>query len=88
MAENNSSSRSNATTLEEMGAFWDTHDVTELDDPSVPDVTVTFRRTIAIESQLWDAIAQEAQQRGVTIETLVNLWLQQKLGDHPPKRAA
>jgi hypothetical protein len=87
MAENNPSSRSNATSLEDMGAFWDTHDFTE-HDPGEPDVTVTFRRTIAIEAQLWEAIAQEAHQRGVTIETLINLWLQQKLGDHPPKRAA
>lgn len=87
MAENKPSSSSNATTLDGMGAFWDTHDFIE-HDPGGPDVVVTFRRMIAIEAQLWDAIAQEAQLRGVKIETLVNLWLQQKLVDHPPKRAA
>ncbi len=39
MAENNPSSRSNATTLEDMGAFWETHDFTE-HDPGEPDVTL------------------------------------------------
>jgi hypothetical protein len=87
MAESKASSISNATTLDDMGAFWDTHDFTE-HDTAEPDVVVTFRRTIAIEAQLWDAIAHEAQLRGVTIETLVNLWLQQKLTDSPPQRAA
>lgn len=37
MNETNLSSISHAGTDEKMGEFWDTHDFTEFDDPSVPD---------------------------------------------------
>jgi hypothetical protein len=87
MAENKHSSISNATNLDDMGAFWDTHDFTDHDSEGA-DITVAFHRAIAIEPQLFAAIEQEARTRGVTVETLVNLWLQQRLSAIPPKIAA
>lgn len=78
MDANKRSSISNATTLEEMGAFWDTHDFTE-HDTDAPDVTFTIARAIQIEAELLAALEQQARLRGVSVETLVNLWLQQKL---------
>jgi hypothetical protein len=87
MSENKRSSVSYATSLEEVGAFWDTHDFTE-HDTNQPDILFTVRRTIAIEAQLFEAIKQEAHSRGVTVETLVNVWLQQKMSDESTKRAA
>jgi hypothetical protein len=87
MEENRRSSISHATTLEDMGAFWDTHDLTEY-DTDAPDVAFTFRRTIAIEMNLYEAIEKEAQARGVSPETLINLWLQQKLSDKHQQVAA
>jgi hypothetical protein len=48
MDENKRSSISNATTLEEMGAFWDTHDFTEY-DTDAPDVPFTIARAVQIE---------------------------------------
>ena len=71
---------SHATSLEEMGAFWDTHDFTDY-DTDAPDVEIKLARVVPIEAALLQALRQQAQQRGVTVETLVNLWLQQKLID-------
>jgi len=87
MDANKRSSISNATTLEEMGAFWDTHDFTEF-DTDAPDVPFTVARAVQIEAELLTALEQQAQLRGVSLETLVNLWLQQKLNEEARPAAA
>ncbi len=86
MAANNRSSISQAETLEQIGEFWDTHDFTDYDDPTLPDVEMTVSGMVAIEAELLAALDEQAQRRGVTVETLVNLWLQQKLAEQmsPP----
>jgi hypothetical protein len=78
MDANRRSSVSQAKTLEEMGEFWDTHDFTEF-DTDASDVEFTMDRGVAIEAELLAALQETARLRGVSIETLVNLWLQQKL---------
>jgi len=78
MAENRKSSISGATTLREVGEFWDTHDFTSFDSEA-PDVKMEFLSSIAIEPDLLSEIEGQASIRGVTVETLVNLWLQEKL---------
>lgn len=83
MAENKHSSISNASSLEEMGSFWETHDFTEY-DTDAPDAEFTIARSVHIEAELFAALEQQAQQRGVSLETLVNLWLQQKLNEEAP----
>jgi len=80
MDANKPSSISQATTLEEMGAFWDSHDFTEY-DTDAPDVAFTIARAVQIEAELFVALAQQAHVHGVSVETLINLWLQQKLAD-------
>ncbi|MBI3958034.1 MAG: hypothetical protein HY328_04415 [Chloroflexi bacterium] len=80
MQENRHSTISNARSLEEIGEFWDTHDFTEFDDDS-PDVAFTIANAIAIEADLFSAVEQQARLRGVSVETLVNLWLQEKLAE-------
>jgi hypothetical protein len=80
MDANKRSSISNVTSLEEMGAFWDTHDFTDY-DTDAPDVTFTIARTVQIEVDLLIALEQQASLRGVSVETLINLWLQQKLSE-------
>ncbi len=84
MAANNRSSISQAETLEQIGEFWDTHDFTDYDDVARPDVEITFSGAVAIEAELLAALDEQAAQRGVTVETLVNLWLQQKLAEQSP----
>ena len=79
MDANKLSSISQADTDEGMGEFWDTHDFTEFDNPDLPDVKFTLTCAVPIEIELFAALEKQAQQRGVQVETLANLWLQQKL---------
>lgn len=81
MEENELSSISNADTLDKMGEFWDTHDFTEYDDPNAPDVEFEVSCTVPIEEELFSLVERQARLRGVKVETLVNLWIQQKLAE-------
>lgn len=78
MLGNNLSSISQADTLEKMGEFWDTHDFTQF-DTDAPDIEFTINCTIAIDPDLLVAVEKQAQKRGIQVETLINLWLQEKL---------
>ena len=78
MQENRLSTISGAQSMEEMGEFWDSHDFTEFDDDA-PDIAFTIASSISIEADLLSAVEQQARLRGVSTETLVNLWLQEKL---------
>jgi hypothetical protein len=75
----NKTTISKATTDEEVGEFWDTHDFTDFDDPGAPDIAFEVSFAVPVEVELFSAIEQAARKRGVAVETLVNLWLQQKL---------
>jgi hypothetical protein len=74
------SSLSKADTDEKIGEFWDTHDFTDF-DTDVPDVEFEIAYTVTLEVDLFSQIEQQARQRGVKVETLVNLWLRQKLAE-------
>ncbi|GAK59133.1 hypothetical protein U27_06109 [Candidatus Vecturithrix granuli] len=78
MEKNNVSSISHADSLEKMGEFWDTHDFTDF-DTEAPDVECTVTCAVPIELELFSAVEKQAHVHGVIVETLVNLWLQQKL---------
>ena len=75
------SSISKADTDEKIGEFWDTHDFTDF-DTDVPDVEFEIAYTVPLEVDLFSQIEQQARQRGVKVEALVNLWLRQKLAEH------
>jgi len=81
MDANRLSSISKADSLEKMGEFWDTHDFTEFDDPNAPDVEFTITCAVPIELDLLSTVEKQARRRGVQVETLVNLWLQQKVAE-------
>lgn len=81
MGANRLSSISHADTEEKVGEFWDTHDFTDFDDPSLPDVKFEIACAVPIELELFSALEKQARQRGVQVETLVNLWLQQRLSE-------
>ena len=87
MAENKLSSISQADSLEAMGKFWDTHDFTQF-DTDAPDVEFTISSTISIEPDLLAAMEKQARLRGIRVETLVNLWLQEKLTEQAALVAA
>ena len=80
MDENRISSISKADTDEKIGDFWDTHDFTDF-DTGAPDVEFSVSFAVPVEVELLGAIEIEAKRHGVNIETLVNLWLQQKLAE-------
>ncbi len=75
------SSISHANTDEKIGEFWDTHDFTDYDNPAAADVKFEITCAVPIEADLFAVLEKQAQRRGVQVETLVNLWLQQKLDE-------
>ena len=75
----NKSSTSKTNSLKRMGQFWDKHDFTEFDDPNAPDVKFDVTVAIPIEPDLLSDIEELAHMRGIKVETLVNLWLKEKV---------
>jgi hypothetical protein len=70
--------------LEAAAEFWDTHSLTDYRDEFRPvkDVKIDLdSRRLRLENELAPKIGRIARQRGVSSETLINLWLQQKLAD-------
>lgn len=81
MDANRLSSISKADSLKKMGEFWDTHDFTDFDNSDASDVDFTIKCAVPIELDLLSSMEKQARQRGVKVDTLVNLWLQQKLAE-------
>lgn len=82
MSENKKTEISNARTLEEIGEFWDTHSLDDHWDKTREaefEVRAAQRRRVTVEPQIYKQIEAEARVRGVVPETLVNLWLAEKL---------
>lgn len=75
----NKSSISQADNYQAMGEFWDGHDFTDFDDPTRADVVFEIRDTVRIEAELLAKIEKVAAARGIGAETLINLWLQEKV---------
>lgn len=68
-------------TIEEASEFWDTHSIADYPSHVVqleykPEERITF---VAISNDLLSQLEKLAKKRGVSIETLVNLWVQEKL---------
>ena len=70
-------------TLEEAAEFWDTHDLADYWDLTEEvdfEVDLQHRRyLVALDPELTEKLAAEAHKRGLSTETLVNLWLSEKL---------
>ncbi|MEK6573763.1 MAG: CopG family antitoxin [Chloroflexota bacterium] len=80
MDESKLSSKSRADSDEKMGEFWENHDFTDFDTDAT-DVEFEVTSAVPIDIELFNAIEKEAHKHGVRVETLVNLWLQQKLAE-------
>ncbi len=78
MDENKVSSISKSNSLDGMGEFWDSHDFTDF-DTDAPDVEFRISCAVPVDPDLLSAIEKLAHKRGIGVETLINLWLQQKL---------
>ena len=76
------SSISQAQSYREMAEFWDTHDAADYDDQT-HEVTIEFaletrRHYIAIDPELQERLRRLALARGISLESLANLWLQER----------
>lgn len=82
MAENKSSI-SKATSYQEIGEYWDSHDLGEVwDETEEATFEVDLQSDVfyyAVENSLSSKLHSIAEKRGVSPETLVNLWLQEKV---------
>jgi hypothetical protein len=79
-ANKKTSSISKAGSLEKMGEIREKHHNTDFDSDA-PDVEIKVTCAIPIELDLLSEIEKQARQRGVSVETLVNMWLQQKVAE-------
>ena len=81
----NRSSISKATSYREMGEYWDQKDLDEIWDQTEPaEFSVNLQSEInyyPIESALADKIRDLAKRHGVSPQTLLNLWVQEKIRD-------
>jgi len=70
-------------TIEAAAEFWDTHslaDYWDITEKADFEVDIHNRRyLVAIAPELAERLAVEAHQRGLSTETLINLWLSEKL---------
>ena len=70
-------------TLEEAADFWDTHDLADYWDLTEDvkfEVNLNRRRyLVAVAPELAEKLAVEAHRQGISTETLINLWLSEKL---------
>ncbi len=77
------SSISQAKSYKEIGEFWDTHDLADYWDQTEPvefEVNIQSETTYyALDRQLAQKLAKVAEERGVSAETLLNMWVQEKL---------
>jgi len=77
------SSLSKAKSYKEIGDFWDTHDLSDFWDKTKQaefDVDIKSEITYyALDKTLSERIQAIAQKRGISSDTLINLWLQEKL---------
>ena len=77
------SSVSKAATYAEIGEFWNSHDLSKFWDKSKPadfDVVMESEVTYyAMEKKLSEEVQKIAHRRGVAADTLVNMWVLEKL---------
>jgi len=77
------SSVSKARSYEEIGEYWDTHDLADVWDSTQPaDFTVTIdseQSLVPIDAELSKQLRRVARRHGVSAQTLVNMWLQERV---------
>jgi hypothetical protein len=70
--------------LEEASDFWNTHDAGDYEEYLRPlnetlEVAKALPQTVLLERSILEKLKKVARQKGVSLETLVNLWLEEKL---------
>jgi hypothetical protein len=73
---------SKAQTLEEIAEFWDTHSLADYWDKTQEvefEVRAKRRHRVTVDPEVYTKIEVQARERGILPETLVNLWLAERL---------
>jgi len=74
---------SKAKSYKEIGGFWDTHDLAEFWGQTKKasfEVDIESEVTYySMDKRLAEKVQAIAQERGVSADTLINLWVQEKL---------
>jgi hypothetical protein len=73
---------SKARTLEEIADFWDTHSLADYWDETHEvefEVRAERRRRITLDPDVYSRLEAQARVRGLLPETLVNLWVAERL---------
>lgn len=82
------SSISKVRTYKAIGDFWDTHDLSDFWNQTRRakfEVDMMSERTYySLDKKLAEQLQFIAQKRGVTADTLINLWIQEKLQEQNP----
>jgi hypothetical protein len=68
-------------TVAEASEFWDSHSVADypshvVDIEYAPEQSLNF---VAISTDLLPLVERQARERGVSVETLLNLWVREKV---------
>jgi hypothetical protein len=70
-------------TLEELSDFWETHSTTDYEDAMEPvevEIDLSSSKVYCpVAKDLLRQVREQARQQGISTETLINLWLQEKL---------
>lgn len=84
------SSISKKSSYLEIGEFWDTHDLADYwDQTKAVKVEVDIESEAVyypIEGELSATLNSIAKERGVSAETLLNLWLKEKISAESPAK--
>ena len=73
----------NFSTIEELGDFWDAHSSADYEDQMEPveiEIDLSSSKTYCpVAKDLLREVRAQARRQGVSTETLINLWLQERL---------
>jgi hypothetical protein len=80
--ESKTTNISNVASLEEIADFWDTHSLADYWDQTHDvefEVRAVPRHRVTLDPTVYAQIEAQAHIRGVSPETLINLWLSERL---------
>jgi hypothetical protein len=76
---------SDSKTYQEIGEFWDNHDADEFGDQKETEFSVNIqsqRRYYSLDKLLSMKLRSIARSRGISEETLLNIWVQEKVSQN------
>ena len=73
---------SKAGSVEEIAEFWDSHSLDDYWDQTREvefEVRAKHRRRITLDPEIYERVEVQARIRGISPETLINLWVVERL---------